>query len=136
MTSERTDRSALSELSSSDTVSAGKEKSSPRISSMLIDSVRPEMVEARSDLTACLVKSCTRALVAHLRLARQQTRPHSAGASPRSRRIAKKRDTQDSLGFLSFQLLAHVGRNDRVKSNNIVRVLRGLKQDPSCPICS
>ena len=50
---------------------------------------------------------------------------------PRLRRMAKKRGTQSRMGLMSFQLLAHVGRNGRVKPEDVARVLRVQTSDSS-----
>jgi hypothetical protein len=45
---------------------------------------------------------------------------------PRMRKILGKQSTQSRLGLASFRLLAHVGRNGRVKPADIMQVTRSL----------
>jgi hypothetical protein len=62
-------------------------------------------------------------------LARRLKRPRALGSllmvGPRLGRMAKKRAKQSRLGLASFKLMEHVGRNGRVKSDLIMKVVIG-----------
>jgi hypothetical protein len=61
----------------------------------------------------------------------RRTTAKSRVLRPRMRKILGKRPTQSRLGLMSSRLMAHVGRNGRVKPTDIMQVARSLPALPA-----
>jgi hypothetical protein len=81
---------------------------------------------ASSPINRTQARECA-ALAQRLQRSRSSSARDASGR-PVTRRLAKKRRTQSTLGRLSAALLAHRGRSGRVPPGKMMRVLRGLTQ--------